>query len=87
MTETRNDPRYIRVVGLTLLAALLVVASCGVEQPPTTAATSGSSEGDERMVVPRTEEFEVGVEPVVIDSVACANHWRHALQKYRLHPQ
>jgi len=69
MTETRKDPKYIRIVGLTLLAALLVVASCGVDQPPTTAATSGSSEGDERMVVPRTEAFEVGVEPVVIDSV------------------
>ncbi len=60
MTETRKDPKYIRIVGLTLLAALLVVASCGVDQPPTTAATSGSSEGDERMVVPRTEAFEVG---------------------------
>ena len=47
MTDTR-DPRYIRTVGLTLLAALLVVASCQVEQlsinieveqPPTTVAT------------------------------------------------
>ena len=32
MTDTRDDPRYIRVIGLTLLAALLVVASCQVEQ-------------------------------------------------------
>ena len=31
MTDTR-DPRYIRTAGLTLLAALLVVASCQVEQ-------------------------------------------------------
>ena len=31
MTDTR-DPRYIRTVGLTLLAVLLVVASCQVEQ-------------------------------------------------------
>jgi len=47
MTDPR-DPRYIRTVGLTLLAALLVVASCQVEQlsinieveqPPTTVAT------------------------------------------------
>jgi len=30
MTDTR-DPRYIRTVGLTLLAVLLVVASCQVE--------------------------------------------------------
>ncbi len=69
MTETRDETKYLPTVGLTLLAALLVVASCGVEQPPTTAATSGNSEGDERMVVPRTEEFEVGVQPVVIDSM------------------
>ncbi len=34
MTDTR-DPRYMRTVGLTLLAALLVVASCEVERPPT----------------------------------------------------
>ena len=32
MTDTRDDPRYIRMIGLTLLAALLVVASCQVEQ-------------------------------------------------------
>ena len=32
MTDTRNDPKYIRMIGLTLLAALLVVASCQVEQ-------------------------------------------------------
>ena len=31
MTDTR-DPRYIRTAGLTLLAVLLVVASCQVEQ-------------------------------------------------------
>ena len=31
MTDTR-DPRYMRTAGLTLLAALLVVASCQVEQ-------------------------------------------------------
>ena len=35
MTDPRDDPRYIRMIGLTLLAALLVVASCQVEQPPT----------------------------------------------------
>ena len=34
MTDTRS-PRYMRTVGLVLLAALLVVASCEVEQPPT----------------------------------------------------
>ena len=33
MTDTR-DPRLMRTIGLTLLAALLVVASCGVEPPP-----------------------------------------------------
>jgi len=32
MTDTRSDPRYIRMIGLTLLAALFVVASCQVEQ-------------------------------------------------------
>ncbi len=32
MTDTRDDPRYLRMMGLTLLAALLVVASCQVEQ-------------------------------------------------------
>ncbi len=32
MTDTRDDPRYIRMIGLTLLSALLVVASCQVEQ-------------------------------------------------------
>ena len=31
MTDTR-DPRYMRMAGLTLLALLLVVASCQVEQ-------------------------------------------------------
>jgi beta-lactamase regulating signal transducer with metallopeptidase domain len=31
MTDPRDDPRYIRMIGLTLLAALLVVASCQVE--------------------------------------------------------
>jgi len=31
MTDTR-DPRYMRMIGLTLLAVLLVVASCQVEQ-------------------------------------------------------
>ena len=35
MTDPRDDPRYIRMIGLTLLSALLVVASCQVEQPPT----------------------------------------------------
>ena len=34
MTDTRS-PRYFRTVGLTLLAALLVVASCEVDRPPT----------------------------------------------------
>ena len=32
MTDARGDPRYIRMIGLSLLAALLVVASCQVEQ-------------------------------------------------------
>jgi len=32
MTDIRSDPKYIRMIGLTLLAALLVVASCQVEQ-------------------------------------------------------
>ncbi len=35
MTDTRDDPRYIRTAALTVLAALLVVASCQVEQPAT----------------------------------------------------
>ena len=43
MTDTRG-PRYMRTVGLTLLAALLVVASCEVEQPPTAPATPTSIE-------------------------------------------
>jgi len=34
MTDTR-DPRYVRMAGLILLSALLVVVSCEVERPPT----------------------------------------------------
>ena len=49
MTDTRDDPRYIRMIGLTLLAALLVVASCQVEQVSITIdveqVTPGASAG------------------------------------------
>ena len=49
MTDTRDDPRYIRVIGLTLVAALLVVASCQVEQVSITVdveqVTPGASTG------------------------------------------
>jgi hypothetical protein len=53
MTDSRDDPPYLRRVGLTILAALLVVASCQVEQPPSTVETA---------------QVTVGVPPEVIDS-------------------
>ena len=49
MTDTR-DPRYMRTVGLTLLAALLVVASCEVQQPTTTVAGTTAIQGDPPVV-------------------------------------
>ncbi len=68
MTDTRNDPRYIRTAGLTVLAALLVVASCQVEQPATVVepeqvtgdARLEAIDGTERVVV--TPSDDVGVE-------------------------
>jgi len=45
MTDTR-DPRYVRMAGLILLSALLVVVSCEVERPTTTAVDGMPSEAD-----------------------------------------
>ena len=60
MTDTRDDPRYIRMIGLTLLAALLVVASCQVEQVSITIdveqVTPGASAGAS---VPRVITIEL----------------------------
>ena len=59
MTDTRS-PRYLRTVGLVLLAALLVVASCEVEQPPTAAEdpTIGPTDPPIARVEPPTAQAE-----------------------------
>ena len=64
MTDTPDDPRYIRTVGLTLLAALLVVASCEVEQPPAAALD---------LPVVQAEPPVVRAEPAPIEAEPSAN--------------
>ena len=49
MTDTR-DPRYMRTVGLTLLAALLVVASCAVDPPMAPPTSPAAGEADPPIV-------------------------------------
>jgi len=50
MTDTRDAPRYMRTVGLALLAALPVVASCEVEQPPMAPASPAAGDADAPIV-------------------------------------
>ena len=77
MTDTRDDPRYVRTIALTLVAALLVVASCEVERPPPTAATTVPLQTDPPAVqeqLPAIEEVAPTVqeEPPVGDEVRAA---------------
>ena len=62
MTDTRDDPRYIRTVGLVLLAALLVVASCEVERPPNTVETEPVTVDAPRSTVIDLAERSVPIE-------------------------
>jgi len=49
MTDTR-DPRYLRMGGLMLLSALLVVVSCEVERPPTGVPEASQAPADPPVV-------------------------------------
>ena len=81
MTDTSGDPRYIRTVGLTLLAVLLVVASCQVEQLSSNIAVEQvTSEGVEEPL-PTTDAEPEAVqadptatepEPEAVDEVRAA---------------
>ena len=62
MTDTRDDPRYIRTMGLVLLAALLVVASCEVERPPNTVETEPVTVDAPRSTVIDLAERSVPIE-------------------------
>ncbi len=57
MTSPRH-PRYLRTLGLTLLGALLVVASCQVDAPTTTAAGPPDVEAEQAVVSVRPTEAE-----------------------------
>ena len=71
MTDSRDDPRYIRMIGLSLLAALLVVASCQVEQlsitveveQTTPEARADAVDQAERILRTRIDEFGVEEPP------------------------
>ncbi len=71
MTDTPDDPRYVRTVGLTLLSAVLVVASCQVEQPRTTVETErfradaslDAIDGAERIVLIGLDDVGIEVPP------------------------
>ena len=65
MTDTR-DPRYLRTGGLTLLAALLVVASCEVEQPPVAPANPAAGDANPSIVQvePPASQPEPTADPV-----------------------
>jgi len=54
-----SDPRHIRTVGLTLLAALLVVASCEVEQPPMAPPTSPAAGEADPLIITVDSDGEV----------------------------
>jgi TonB family protein len=57
MTSPRH-PRYLRTLGLTLLGALLVVASCQVEAPTTTAVGPPDVQAEQAVVSVQPTEAE-----------------------------
>ena len=91
MTDTRDDPRYIRTAALTVLAALLVVASCQVEQPATVVepeqVTGGAGldavDGTERIVVPLTGDVAVEEPSPTTDAEPEVDEVRAAIEALR----
>ena len=91
MTDTRDDPRYIRTAGLTLLAALLVVASCQVEQPETVVepeqvtvdAGPEAIDGTERIVVTPTDDAGVEEASPTTDAEPEVDEVRAAIEALR----